>query len=242
MPGREVIKLGNKLSVLSSRNLCTYLLMLGLCMCFNSAVAQPFLELLDNDSNETKEERLEFMIDFLKPLNFSTIADIGSGNMEFILKIANEFPKKTIVIEDIDSNACNWPTMMSKIKKFNLDNIDTNKISIHIGEIKSTTLPDHAFDLVVMSGLIHEIDEVDVFFKDIKRILKIGGSLVISDAFYELPPGPHYGCDNRYLTHKEFEDILKEQNLSVFKDWRRIGVQAKNQGAYTSRIVQCSFP
>jgi ubiquinone/menaquinone biosynthesis C-methylase UbiE len=225
----------------TSRLLIHLFLLIGLFLWINSSKAQNFLELMDNDSNETNAERLTFMVDFMKPLDFERVADIGSGNMEFILKIANEFPDKSITIEDIDSNMCHWANMISKINKFELRNIDTTMLSIHIGEVKSTTLPDHQFDLVIMSGLIHEIDFKDAFFMDIKRILKDDGSLIISDAFYEFPPGPHHGCANRYLTNSEFEEIIKYQQLIVHKDWRRIGIQTKNQGTYISRIIQCTF-
>ena len=63
------------------------------------AFGQPYLEVLDNDSTETNEERLEMMLDFMKDLEFEKAVDIGSGNLNFILQIANAHPEKSFVLE-----------------------------------------------------------------------------------------------------------------------------------------------
>ena len=217
------------------------LLVLIVFVSCNGLNAQNYLEVTDNDSTETNEERLELIIEFMSGLNFDTCADIGSGNLEFILKIANTFYDKTFVLEDIDSGLCNRANMFSQIGKYNLNKVDTNKLSIHIGDTISTQLPDDQFDLVIMSGLIHEINFKDEFFADIKRILKPSGTIIISDAFYEFPPGLHHGCTNRFLTNWEMEQLITHQNLLVLKDWRRIGIKTKSNGLYVSRIIQCSF-
>ena len=207
----------------------------------NNLNAQNYLEITDNDSTETNEERLDLITEFMSGINFDTCADIGSGNLEIILKIANTFYNKTFVLEDIDSSLCNRANMFRQIENHNLRQVDTNNLSIHIGDTISTRLPDHQFDLVIMSSLIHEINVVDEFLADIRRILKPSGTIIISDAFYEYPPGLHNGCTNRFLTNQEMENIIKHQNLIVLKDWRRIGITAKNNGPYISRIIQCSF-
>jgi len=209
--------------------------------CHNNCLAQRYLEITDSDSIETNEERIDFIIDFISTIQFDTCVDIGSGNLELILKIANTFNEKTFVFEDIDSSLCNKTNMLLKIENNNLNKIDTSKVSIHIGNTTSTLLPDNKFDLVVINGLIHNIIQLDDFFTDTKRILKPDGTIIISDAFYKTPPKPHDGCDNRFLTINEFEQIMTEQNLHLLKDWRRTGIKTNSNGPYISRIVQCSF-
>ena len=175
-------------------------LILSLFLSCNSLSAQSYREIMDNDSTETDEERLELIVEFMTTLNFDTAADIGSGNLEFILKIADNFSNKTFVLEDIDPSLCNRANMFSKISEYNLIRVDTNRLSIHIGEIKSAKLPDDQFDLVMMSGLIHEIDFRDEFFADIKRILKPSGTIIISDAFIKSSIVPA-GSMNFHLNH-----------------------------------------
>jgi ubiquinone/menaquinone biosynthesis C-methylase UbiE len=203
--------------------------------------AQSYLEIIDTDSSESKEERLELMLDFLKGIDFENAADIGSGNLEFILKIANHFPEKQFVLEDIDSTLCNKINSRAKIKKHQLTHIDTNRISIHIGTATSTELKENQFDIVILSGLIHEIESLDLFFSDLHKILKPGGSLIISDAFYEDPPNPHQGCSRRFLTHLELKQIIEKQDLLILKEWQRLGVTSRSNGEYASKIFQCSF-
>lgn len=217
------------------------LLILSWVISATSLNAQSYLEITDNDSTETNEERLELMVEFMTTLNFDTVADIGSGNLEFILKIADNFSDKIFVLEDIDSSLCNRTNMLAKISEYKLSKIDTNNLSICIGEIKSTLLPSDQFDLIILSGLIHEINFKDEFFADIKRILKQSGSIIISDAFYEYPPGLHHGCTNRFLTNQEMEQLINQQNLLVLKDWRRIGIKTNSNGLYVSRVIQCSL-
>lgn len=208
---------------------------------FHNSLAQNYLEITDNDSIETNEERMEFIVDFMSTVQFETCADIGSGNLDLILKIANTFNEKIFVFEDIDSSLCNKTNMLLKIEKYNLNKIDTNKLSIHIGKTTSTLLPDNKFDLILVNGLIHNINQLDDFFADIKRILKPDGTVIISDAFYNTPPKPHQACNNRFLTTKEIEQIITQQNLRVLKDWKRTGIKTNSNGPYVSRIIQCDF-
>jgi ubiquinone/menaquinone biosynthesis C-methylase UbiE len=206
-----------------------------------TSLAQKYSEVTDNDSVETNEERIEFIVDFMSAIQFETCADIGSGNLKLILEIANIFNEKVFVFEDIDSSLCNKDNMLSYIEKYNLNKIDTNKVSIHIGNTTSTLLPENNFDLVLINGVIHNINQLHHFFSDIKRILKPDGTVIISDAFYKTPPKPHQGCQNRFLTIREMEQIIVQQNLRVIKDWQRTGIQSTSNGPYLSRIIQCSF-
>jgi ubiquinone/menaquinone biosynthesis C-methylase UbiE len=218
-----------------------YCLIFILVVTSDSTNAQNYLEINDNDSTETIEEHTQLIIDFMSTINFDNCADIGSGNLELILKIANAYFDKKFTLEDIDASSCNRANMNSQISRLNLTNIDTNLISIQIGDVESTGLPDNQFDLILMSGLIHEINDNSAFFADIRRILKPSGTIILSDAFYELPPNPHQGCTNRFLTNKEMEQLITNQNLTVLKDWRRIGIKTRSNGPYISRIIQCSF-
>ena len=205
------------------------------------AFGQPYLEVLDNDSTETNEERLEMMLDFMKDLEFEKAVDIGSGNLNFILQIANAHPHKNFVLEDIDSTFCNQVTMRKCIDTLHLNNLDANRIQFQIGDENSTLLPDNSVDLILISGLIHEVFLQEAFFIDLDRILIKDGRIIISDAIYPSKPKPHHGCENAFLTHEEFDQLLERHQLIVNKEWRRIGIRTNSNGPYSSCYVECSF-
>ena len=160
------------------------------------------------------------------------------------MHIANSFPGKHFVLEDIDSSVCNGGGMQRKMDMFGLESVDTSMLSFHYGDTTTTGLPDKEFDLVMAHGLIHEINDKQAFFVDLHRILKDEGYLMISDAFYFEKPAPHASCTNPFLTHDELSVILEQLNLTVVKEWKRVGIRDKWNGSgreYESRVLLCRW-
>lgn len=203
--------------------------------------AQKFLEFPDEDSTETLEELQNFSIRFMEQLEFDSLADIGSGNMELILKFANKHPEKRYFLEDIDSNVFNRDRLQKKIESFDLNDLNLQNISLHYGTTDSTFLPTECCDLVVLNAVFHELSEPDQFLQELQRIVKPGGSLLISDAFYEKPPGLHQGCDRAFLSQTEFQSWLNEQKFEIKRDWRVTGLLDGKGRAYHTRFIQCVF-
>lgn len=204
-------------------------------------LAQEYREIEDPDSRASMEEYIQHRIDFLKTLSFERAADLGSGNLELALKIANEFPDRQFYFEDIDPTLCNRDSMFRQIEKFGLKEVDTSRITIVIGDTVNTRLPEKYFDLVLMSGLIHEINDKPAFLNEVKRILKKEGSVVISDACYFEPPGKHKDCSNPFLTVEELDRVVDENNLTVIKEWRIVDLEDGYGRIFCSRILQCGF-
>lgn len=214
---------------------------LFLVFSFGNASAQVNYELVDEDSAETKEENTAFTISFLQDLEFETVADIGSGNLELILKIANQFPEKHYWLEDIDSSLCNYRNLSKKIEELEIKKINPNNLNIKIGSIDNTGLPEHFFDVVFLFNLIHEIDDKPGFMQELERILKPGGSIIIADSFYKIKPAKHHGCHNPFLTEMEFKEFLKNQDFQIEKDWKRLNIKDGKGRNYLPRIVQVSI-
>lgn len=203
--------------------------------------SQNTFEQIDQDSTETKEENTEFTISFLEDLAFETAADIGSGNLELILQIANHFPEKHFWLEDVDSSFCNYKKMRQKISELELNNINPKNLKIQIGDEDSTWLPSNYFDVVFVFNLLHEIDNKPDFMQELERILKPYGSIIIADSFYKIKPAKHHGCHNPFLTEIEFDEFLKTQNFQIEKDWKRLNIKDGKSRNYMPRIVQVSI-
>lgn len=205
-------------------------------------MGQSFCEVVDDDSTETAEERAELLIGFLQDIPFDHAADVGSGNLRHILRIVNAFPDRHFTLEDIDSSACNPGTLRQRIQEGGLDRVDTALLAFHIGNANSTGLPAGRFDLVLLCGVLHVLEDPDAILQDLARILRPGGSLVIEDVFYDSPPAPHPSCGTAYWTEDYLDSFLDQAGWFVQREWKRTGVATRSNGPYVTRIVQCALP
>lgn len=105
-----------------------------------------------------------------------TIADIGAGSGHYALKAAELTTGKVYAI-DVMQN------LLDKIKgeaqKKNLPNIEV--IWANAEEIGGTRLRDGSIDRVISSNILFQLEKIDTYFLEIKRILKKGGKLLIVD-------------------------------------------------------------
>ncbi|MBL4653686.1 MAG: methyltransferase domain-containing protein [Flavobacteriales bacterium] len=204
--------------------------------------SQNFAEFsVDNlpDSLITHEARLKL---FIQILETDTVADIGAGKMDYSLHYANLFNQTTFYFEDIDSIYCNWIELQKTIKERNFSNVDTNKISIVIGNENSTTLPTNSCDVVILQSTLHLIAENQKMIHDMQRILKPNGCLLIIEKFTENKNKVHPNCSTPYMTYIEMDKFMADHELIISKDWKII--YEKNNGYsfnYIQRYIECSF-
>ena len=191
------------------------------------------------DSLVTEEARLNL---FIQLLETDTVADIGAGKMDYSLHYANLYNKTIFYFEDIDSTYCNWVQLQKTIKERNFSNVDTNRISIVIGNENSTTLPTNSCDVVILQSTLHLIAKNQKMINDLQRILKPNGSLLIVEKFTEKKNKAHANCSVPYLTNTEMADFISAQNLVITKDWK---ITYNTNDGYTfnymQRYVKCSF-
>lgn len=107
----------------------------------------------------------------LKP---ERVLDLGCGTGEGTLFLAREFP--TAGIRGIDLSE----SMVSKAQsKIGLD--PEGRVSFRLGDAANLPFGDDSFDLVTQVNM-------PVFFKEISRVLRPGGGLVISTSMGEATP------------------------------------------------------
>ena len=101
------------------------------------------------------------------------VADVGSGEGYFTLRIAERVgPKGKVFASDIDKHALQ--ILEEKVSEAGLENIEI----IH-GRADNPLLPVGKIDLVLMVNVIHLIDDMKTFLKNVTPSLTENGVLII---------------------------------------------------------------
>jgi ubiquinone/menaquinone biosynthesis C-methylase UbiE len=116
-------------------------------------------------------QRLKIVFEFLKNYDRATVLDIGCGSgimAQYCTDKNCEFFGIDISKEMIDT--C--------IDKF--DGINSTHFSV--GKVQSLEFPDSSFNVVLCMGILEyiELDEIDIAFSEILRVLKPDGLVVFS--------------------------------------------------------------
>lgn len=160
-------------------------------------------------------EMIQYIVSFIT--NKDTALDLATGNGQVAAALAPHFNK--VYATDISAKQ--------------LENAKTApNIYYSVGRAEATGFADDSFDLVTVAQAVHWFD-FDVFYTEVKRILKPGGVLAIlgyglfssnPDAdklirhFYSDIVGPYWDPERRYLD-ENYETIpfpLKEIEAKTF--------------------------
>jgi len=141
-----------------------------------------------------------------------TVLDLGSGAGFDCFLAANKIGKNGRVI-GVDMT----PEMVEKAreiaKKSNYENVE-----FKLGEIESLPVPDDSVDIVISNCVINLSPDKTKVFKEVFRVLKPGGRLMISDIVLlkELPDPiknsieAYVGCVSGAIIKDEYLEAIKE--------------------------------
>ncbi len=105
-----------------------------------------------------------------------TVADIGAGTGHYALKVTSMTTGKVYAIDLMQSS-------LEKIKndahQQGIPNIEI--VWANAEEIGGTKLRDSSIDRVISSNILFQLEHIDTYFLEIKRILKKGGKLLVID-------------------------------------------------------------
>ncbi len=121
------------------------------------------------------KEAIGRIVDLVKSYYPSSVLDIGTGTGALLLALSKEINAKFIGI-DISE-------MMLKKAEENLDNLD---VELKKGSFLSIPLEDNSIDVVVSNLAMHHLTDSQKIeaIKEIARVLKIDGKLVIGDIIF----------------------------------------------------------
>lgn len=134
-------------------------------------------------------ERMEWqdphaLLEYLVPEPGDVIVDIGSGTGFFAVPIAESEPEAEVIGADIS------PKMAEILARRAADKNIKNLASVVL-EGKSLPFADGFADIVLMANVLHEFEDAGAMLEEVRRILKMGGRLVLIDWKMDITPvGP----------------------------------------------------
>ncbi len=132
----------------------------------------PELRKMLNDPNRLKKLDPRKIWDFINYKRPGKIIDIGAGTAFITTALANLVPKAHIDAFDIE------PIMVEEMRSSLPEN---SQITPHLMEENQLPLSDEYADVVWMINLFHELKKPSLLLKEIKRVLKPNGKLLIID-------------------------------------------------------------
>jgi len=116
-------------------------------------------------------------LELLKSRNPKKILDVATGTGDFAIECAKLNPESIIGI-DISEGMMKYGR--EKIKKLKLDSV----ISLKNGNAETIFFPDNSFDAIVVGFGVRNFQNLEVGLKNLHRMLKPGGQLVVLEFSY----------------------------------------------------------
>lgn len=111
-------------------------------------------------------------IRMLKPENPKFILDIATGTGDFAIEALALDPDKVI---GVDISEGMLEVGRKKLQKMDL----THRIDLQLGDSEKLLFPDNNFDAVIVSFGVRNFENLEAGLKDMFRVLKPGGTVVI---------------------------------------------------------------
>jgi len=137
-------------------------------------------ERYDQESNPLIALEEPITLDLISQVEGQQVLDLGCGTGRYCLLLAQRGAK--VVGIDPSSN-------MIKQAKRKLTN--SGQITLHRAALDALHFPDGQFDLVVSALTLSHLPELEPTFREMGRVLKTGGRLVISDVHPYWPVSGH---------------------------------------------------
>ena len=174
-----------------------------------------FFDDMSADRNETirgnpvisYEQRIRSrtVLDLLSPKHGESILDIGCGNARDIVAIRDTGAE----VIGVDSS----PGMVNAARQ-ELRSIGKCSVSVEVGDATCLAFPDASFDKVLCSEVIEHIPDALLALREVRRVLKPGGVLVLSTP----NKGSWYGLDRYFI----WERLLRKKWPHPCDEWRTI--------------------
>ena len=135
------------------------------------------------------------------------IGEIGAGEGYFTFKLSKRVgPAGKIYANDIRQSVLD--TIQNRIKKENIENI-----IVLLGSTEDPYFPEENFDLIVMMLVYHELEKPVIYFQNLKKYLKPGGTVVV----IERDPERWGQGEDHFMKTKEILDTVEESDYELVR-------------------------
>ncbi len=138
-------------------------------------------------------------------------ADFGSGSGGWAIPLAQELEDGKVVAIDILEEPLS--ALKAKLKRRNIDNIETIKSNIEV--LHGSKLLSGSCDLVLMTNLLFQIEDKETALAEAKRVLKEKGRILIVDWKNNKSFGPKH---NRVVSN-EVKRLAEKLSLKLEKEF-----------------------
>ncbi len=149
----------------------------------------------------------ELLMDTIGVKTGMAIGEVGAGEGYFTFKLSDRVgPEGRIYANDIKKSVLE--TVEEKSEEENFENI-----SVVYGEIEDPLFPEKELDMIVMMMVYHDLEKPVIFFRNLKKYLKLGANVVIIDRD---PDRWDQGWDH-FMTKDEILDSVKQADYTLVR-------------------------
>ena len=133
-------------------------------------------------------------VDRLDVVEGDVVVEIGSGNGQSVTEILKKKPQKIYAIEISD-------TFLSDLRS----NFNDNNIEIVEKDAKNLQglIRNDSVDKILLINVVYFLNPIEDYLLELKRILKLGGTILITGKF-----GPASKMDQSVFANTDLDDLL----------------------------------
>lgn len=183
-------------------------------------------------------------------INYNEICRIYDDVRDADIELINQFLGKIEIdpgtrVLDIGCGTGNYTSLLQKVTRASVYGIDPSvgmlekaamkngDVHFSVGNTEEIPHPDHFFDFVYMTDVIHHVPDLERMFKEIGRILKKGGYLCIvtqSHRQIEMRPTSHFFPGTAIADRARYPDIDEITQAAIRNEFTPLQVDIIGDG------------